>query len=396
MKSLLLSAVLFSATAAAQSVPLFQDSYTVSGSVGNFGSSTSLMVGGVNAAHALVQFDLNSLPSGTTGPKIAKAILTLFVNKIASPGNVNVSVANGPWSEYVVTGLNAPSAGAAIVSQLQVGTLAGSYLTIDVTVAVQQWLNGTTNSGFIISPGNGAVNVLFDSKENVNTSHPATLSVVMSDSGITGLAGPAGPTGLTGPVGPQGTVGPAGLQGATGAAATEQSRWVFQGVAQAPSSNMNFSTPAANAATASYHTGSIVLSPSVQFAPLQSAQWVFVSILLPSTYTANQGISYVLETSCDTVGTCDTSHAARILLGASFPGANAIPADVTFTEPNAPITLTSGALGATTLTRGTITPASNGLPPTSAGAQRIWIKVRVDNLSNSVTGLLMQSLSLYL
>jgi hypothetical protein len=389
------SVVLFSATAVAQSLPLVQDSYVVAGSVANFGTATSLTVGGASAAQALIQFDLNSLPPGTPGSRVARAVLTLFVNKIASPGTVNVSVANGPWNENTVTGQNAPSAGAAVISQLPVGLVSASYLNVDVTLAVQNWLNGTTNSGLVITPG-GGVNVLFDSKENVNTSHPATLSLTMTNEGSTGPAGPAGPAGIAGPAGPQGAQGPAGPQGPTGAAATEQSRWVFQGVAQAPSSNMNFSTPATNAAITSYHTGSAILAPSVQFASSQSAQWVFVSVLLPSAYAANQAINFVLETSCDAGGTCDTSHAARILLGASFPGAGANPADVTFTEPNTPLLVTSRALGATTLTRGAITPGSNGMPTTSAGAQRVWFKVRVDNATNGVTGLLIQSLSLYL
>jgi hypothetical protein len=173
-------------------------------------------------------------------------------------------------------------------------------------------------------------------------------------------------------------------------------RWVFQGIAQAPASNVNFSTPTTNAATASYNTGTEILSPSAQFAPRQSAQYVWVSVLLPATYAANQPVHYVLETSCDIGGVCDSSRAARIYLGVAFPGANAPPFDPAFTDPSAPVTLTSAPGGATTYTAGDITPGANGLPSTSGGRQRIWIRVRADLLSNAVTGLLLQSMTLYL
>jgi hypothetical protein len=54
------------------------------------------------------------------------------------------------------------------------------------------------------------VSVAFDSKESTSTSHPATLSILLSSSG------PAGPTGATGATGATG-VGVAGPTGATGA-----------------------------------------------------------------------------------------------------------------------------------------------------------------------------------
>jgi hypothetical protein len=217
MKMLLLGVALWAATASGQSLPLAQDASVTPGSQTNFGTAVNLTVGGPGASQALVQFDLNALPSGTGGSGVQKAVLTLFVSKITAPGTINVAVANGPWNESLVTGLNGPAAGAAVTSQLSVGTVSGSYLTIDVTSAVQGWLNGVTNSGFLITPAGSGVNVLFDSKENVTTSHPAVLSVIpAAAAGPAGPAGEAGPPGPIGPIGPSGPAGPAGAAGCGG------------------------------------------------------------------------------------------------------------------------------------------------------------------------------------
>lgn len=379
-----------------QSVPLTQDSYFVPSSQTNFGSATSLAVGGSTSSQAVIQFDLSALPAGTPGSGVVKAVLTLFVNKIGVSGTVNISVANGPWNETLVNGINSPVAGIALATQLPVGGAAGSYLSLDVTAAARSWLDGTPNSGFLISPGGDGVNVAFDSKENVVTSHPASLSVTLAGTGATGPVGPPGPQGATGIPGMQGQTGPPGPPGPAGAAAMEPGRWIFQGVVQGAGSNMMFSAPPNNAATVSYNTGTITPSPAVYFAPKQNLQYVWVHVLLPATYSANQSINFVLETSCDLRGTCDSLHQARVFLGVAFPGPGAPPSDPIFSDPSTPILLTSASGGSVTYTVGTITPGVNGIPSTSAGRQRIWIRVRPDLLANSVSGLLMESLSLYL
>ena len=91
-----------------------------------------------------------------------------------------------------------------------------SYVAIDATAAVQGWLSGTPNDGFIITPL-GSVNVAFDSKESATTSHPATLTIILTSMGATG---PTGPPGVTGPTGPQGPLGPIGPVGPVGPAGT--------------------------------------------------------------------------------------------------------------------------------------------------------------------------------
>ena len=207
--------------ALAQTVPLVQDSYVVPGNGTNYGSAVTVNVGGTTNDEGLVQFDLTTLPPGITGTDVARATLTLFANKVGSPGTVNISVANGLWSEGTVNGTNAPVPGASVASGVTVPA-EDDYLYVDVTQAVQNWVNGTTpNDGFIITPNTG-VSVFFDSKESTTTSHPATLTILLTNSGLTGATGPVGPTGAQGPIGPtgatgvQGPIGPTGAQGAVG------------------------------------------------------------------------------------------------------------------------------------------------------------------------------------
>src|SRR5665213_4076294 len=116
-KRLLCGLALLPAAAFAQSVPLIQDSYVVGGSVINYGSATVLNVGGPGGDRALVQFDLSALPSGTTASGIAKATLILFVNKAGPAGTIDISVANGNWTESAVNGAGgAPIPAAAVAS----------------------------------------------------------------------------------------------------------------------------------------------------------------------------------------------------------------------------------------------------------------------------------------
>ena len=203
IRPLLLGLLLLPVTAFAQTVPLTQDSWVIPGASANFGNSATLSVGGTNATAALVQFDLTALPPGTFASNVSKAMLTLFVDKVNAAGTVNISVANGGWTEPGVNGNNAPAAAAAVASGVSVSTT-GTYLYVDATAAVQAWLNGTTNSGFVVTPNDGVVTISFDSKENTTTSHPAALAITLAS------AGPAGATGSNGTNGATGATGAAG------------------------------------------------------------------------------------------------------------------------------------------------------------------------------------------
>ena len=211
--SLVLVLATIPAAVLAQSVPLTQDSYVVPGNGSNFGGSATINVGGAGLNQALAQFDLSALPGGTVGSNVSRATLVLFVNKVAVAGTINVSVANGFWTETGVNGNNSPAAAAAVASGISVST-AGTYLYFDATTAVRAWIGGTANNnGFVIAPLSAGVNLAFDSKESTTTSHPAALLITLSSAGATGATGANGNTGSTGP---NGAVGPTGANGNTG------------------------------------------------------------------------------------------------------------------------------------------------------------------------------------
>ena len=201
----------------AQSPPLAQDSYVVPGNASNYGSATTLNVGGASNDQALVQFDLTQLPAGTTAGSIAKATLILFVTKLGSAGTVNFDTvsASTPWGELTVNGNSGIAPGSAVATNVAINT-ADDYIAVDATAAVQGWVSGTTNNGFIITP-NAGVNVSFDSKESTTTSHPAVLVITLvGGGGATGATGATGPTGSNGSTGATGSTGPTGT-GTTGA-----------------------------------------------------------------------------------------------------------------------------------------------------------------------------------
>jgi hypothetical protein len=230
-----LALALLHAHARAQDATLVGDAHVSSAQpTVNSGTLSNLNVGGVYTA--LVQFDLGTLPAGTTAAQIAKATLRVYCNRADVPGAVQVQSVGGAWTESGVTFATEPALGAVVQTGQVVG--AGEFVTFDVTAAVQGWVSApSTNFGLALAApaGSGTV-VQFDSKENDETSHEPELEVAMVGSaaggGTVGPQGPAGPqgiqgepgatgaTGATGAQGPAGPVGPQGPQGLPGVSGT--------------------------------------------------------------------------------------------------------------------------------------------------------------------------------
>ena len=173
--------LLLVSAASAQSYPPSQDAYIDSTSSGtNFGSLPGLNVSSTQSA--LVQFDLSSLPAGVTAPQISKATLRLFANTVYSAGAVNISEVTSPWTEISVTYATQPSVGAMVASGIPI-TVANTFVLVDVTSVVQGWVTSpSTNDGLEITPAlaSPSTSVVFDSKENVNTSHEAELEILLA------------------------------------------------------------------------------------------------------------------------------------------------------------------------------------------------------------------------
>ncbi len=188
------------------------------------GTSTSLdVISGLNTA--LVQFALSSIPAGTTAAQIASAQMTVFVNKVNTPGSLSFYVVDSAWSESTADNSLAPViSGTAFFTTASIGASA-TYVTIDITAEVQAWLNNPgTNFGIAIG---STGSMLLDSKESIATSHPATLDVQFTENGA---QGPTGPTGAQGAAGATGSTGATGTNGVAGLVnrcdRRERSGWV--------------------------------------------------------------------------------------------------------------------------------------------------------------------------
>jgi hypothetical protein len=210
------SALLTCSAAHATEVALTGDAHvSMTRSTTNFGTLANLYVGNGNTA--LLQFDLTTLPAGLTASQVSRATLTVFVNRVNTGGTVSLSPVTSAWSESAVTYATSPVIGASVNGFT--ATIAGQYVTLDVTSLVQGWVTvPATNFGLALT--STVANVLVDSKENDETGHAASLDITITSMGAQGLQGPTGvqgPQGLQGLTGVQGIQGIPGVAGATGA-----------------------------------------------------------------------------------------------------------------------------------------------------------------------------------
>lgn len=219
----LAAALLPALPAPAAQPPLLADAHVSAAQPAiNFGGLPTLNVGG--GATGLLRFDLATLPAGTTAAKVVKASLVLYVNRVGTPGAVELQAVNAPWSEAGVTAGTLPPLSGAGSGPLLPVAAAGQYLSVDVTALVKQWVgNPASNFGLAITPALAAPATVafFDSKENTATGHVAQLDITLADQGAKGDPGPPGLPGLpgaTGATGPKGDKGEPGPVGATGPA----------------------------------------------------------------------------------------------------------------------------------------------------------------------------------
>jgi hypothetical protein len=191
--------VLLVATVAHAQLTPTGDAYTnTADPTTNYGAKTVLDVESASQT-TYIQFNLSSIPSGYTGADITKATLKLYVNAVTKAGSFNVDYVNGTWSEGTIDANNAPALGSTIAASVPLTTAnKNQYILIDITAAVQAWLNGSQANDGIALVGNSPLNASFDSKENTTTSHPAELDIVFVGGGtITGVTTASG-SGLMG------------------------------------------------------------------------------------------------------------------------------------------------------------------------------------------------------
>src|SRR2546427_365279 len=127
-RSYLLAAILFTAVmlfpsgARAQDARLTDDAYvSTANPSANFGGTGAMLIrGNASFLRGFIKFDLSTLPRGTTGNDVAKAVLTLYVSSMGSAGSFNVQIVSASWNELTITNSNAPSLGAAVATAVPV------------------------------------------------------------------------------------------------------------------------------------------------------------------------------------------------------------------------------------------------------------------------------------
>lgn len=181
------------------------DSYLDTGNpTTNFGTATSLNAAAKGntgqAAHALVQFDLSSVPN--VGVKQADMSLTVTIG-----GNKNASYeahrVTSLWTESAATWSNRVSGtawtaaggdySATITSAININAGATGTFTWGLTTDVQSWYTGTQNFGHLLlevpASGNDPTGIWFNSREAASNQPQLALTFLQQVSNLKATAG---------------------------------------------------------------------------------------------------------------------------------------------------------------------------------------------------------------
>jgi len=176
------------------------DAYTNTATpTSNFGAKPLLDVQSASQT-SYITFDLSPMPAGYTGANVSKATLKLYVNGVSTAGSFNVDLVNGAWSESTITANLAPALGGTVAASVPLATSnKNDYVIVDVTSAVQAWLNGNQPNDGLALLANSPLNATFDSKESTTQSHPPELDIVFASGAgtLTGVT-TASSSGLSG------------------------------------------------------------------------------------------------------------------------------------------------------------------------------------------------------
>lgn len=152
----------------------------------NTGTQASVTVNSAGAG--LLRFNLSGLPTNTIASDFAKATLVIFVKTANPSGKLKIQgIDTGtPWTETGATTGNAPTyTGTAVTTDTLTTAQNGTYYAVDVTsLLTSLYTPGAAYFDLAVqmdaSTGTGVVT--FDSKEAIQTSHPASLEITLNGS----------------------------------------------------------------------------------------------------------------------------------------------------------------------------------------------------------------------
>jgi hypothetical protein len=309
---LLLSTLCLMTGAYAQITPL-ADAYTnTADPTTNYGAKTLLDVDGATQI-TYIQFNLASIP---TGASISQATLKLYVNSVAKAGSFNVDYVNGSWSEGAIDSSNTPPLGTTIAPNVAITTAdKNQYILVNITSAVQAWLNGSQANNGIALVANSTFNAVFDSKENTTTSHSAELDIAYAggDGTITGVTTASG-SGLMG----GGTSGTLTLSLTDACAANQVLQWNGSAWACASAGTGTITGVTAGAdLTGGGTSGNVTLSLNTA-----ATNAVYAQLAAANTFTGNQTVNGNLTATGVVTGSAFETGGSYIAFG-SYASGNA-------------------------------------------------------------------------
>src|SRR3989442_4372165 len=129
--------------ASATLAELAADTSTKAGSRANHGVARALQIAGPPASNRVqktfLKFDLSTLPPGTSGSDVTRAMLTVFANRVNVPGMLDALRVTSAWSEATVTGTHEPMLGAAVATA-RPGPAEKRFLANHGAAPGQEWL----------------------------------------------------------------------------------------------------------------------------------------------------------------------------------------------------------------------------------------------------------------
>ena len=172
---------------------LLQDTYVDNGTNGgkaapnnsNYGAAMDLRVfkGNGRLGRSFLKFSFETLPSETTAEYVVQARLRLWINgNTTAVGAIILKSVTSEWDEYTLTGDSADNVTAGAPLQNVVIETVNNFVSIDVTQWTKARLDSNlVNHGLVIEPAleTDFVDLLFDSKESIHTSHKARLEITL-------------------------------------------------------------------------------------------------------------------------------------------------------------------------------------------------------------------------